>query len=134
MLTKQANEEALNELAEADSVEEVVKAMNVSIINFASGSSAIPADAEPVLEKAAEVLKAQPEIQESRSAVIPIPTAMMTQTKNSPKREPNPSKTNLLNSVFRRQCPKQKATAKQIRSLKTKRPTINSKIVESNIK
>lgn len=57
---KQANEEALTELAEAKSVEEVVKALNVSIINFASGSSAIPADAASVLQKAAEVLKAQP--------------------------------------------------------------------------
>ena len=58
---KRANEEALEELGAAKSVEEVVKAMNASIINFASGSSAIPADAKPVLDKAAEVLKAQPE-------------------------------------------------------------------------
>ena len=59
--TKQANEEALKELGEADSVEEVVKALNVSIISFASGSSAIPADAKPILDKAAEVLKKQPD-------------------------------------------------------------------------
>ena len=58
--TKQANEEALKELGEADSVEEVVKALNVSIINFASGKSNIPADAKPILDKAAEVLKKQP--------------------------------------------------------------------------
>lgn len=57
--TKQANEEALKELGEADSVDEVVKALNVSIINFASGKSEIPADANPILEKAAEVLKKQ---------------------------------------------------------------------------
>lgn len=57
--TKQANEEALKELGEADSVDEVVKALNVSIINFASGKSEIPADAKPILEKAAEVLKKQ---------------------------------------------------------------------------
>jgi OmpA-OmpF porin, OOP family len=57
--TKQANEEALKELGEADSVDEVVKALNVSIINFASGKSDIPADAKPILEKAAVVLKKQ---------------------------------------------------------------------------
>lgn len=57
--TKQANEEALKELGEADSVDEVVKALNVSIINFASGKSDIPADAKPILAKAAEVLKKQ---------------------------------------------------------------------------
>ncbi|MGB7068749.1 MAG: YidB family protein [Pyrinomonadaceae bacterium] len=57
---KQANEEAAKQLASADSVEEVVKALNVSIINFASGKSDIPADAKPVLEQAAEVLKKQP--------------------------------------------------------------------------
>lgn len=58
--TKQANEEALKELGEADSVDEVVKALNVSIINFASGKSDIPADAKPILAKASEVLKKQP--------------------------------------------------------------------------
>ena len=57
---KQANEESLKELAEAGSFEEVVKALNVSIINFASAKSDIPADAKPILEKAAEVLKKQP--------------------------------------------------------------------------
>lgn len=57
---KQANEEALKELNSAGTVAEVVKALNVSIINFASGKSDIPADAKPILEKAAEVLKKQP--------------------------------------------------------------------------
>jgi OmpA-OmpF porin, OOP family len=57
--TKQANEEALKELSEAGSVDEVIKALNVSIINFASGKSDIPADAKPILEKAAAVLSKQ---------------------------------------------------------------------------
>ena len=56
---KQANEEAARQLESADSIDEVVKALNVSIINFASGSSQIPADAQPVIEKAAEVIKKQ---------------------------------------------------------------------------
>jgi outer membrane protein OmpA-like peptidoglycan-associated protein/uncharacterized protein YidB (DUF937 family) len=59
--TKQANEEALKNLESAKSVEEVVKALNVSIINFASGKSDIPKDAQTILQKAADVLKAQPE-------------------------------------------------------------------------
>lgn len=58
---KQANEEALQNLANADSVDEVVKALNLSIINFASGSSVIPASAQPIIDKAAEVLKKQPD-------------------------------------------------------------------------
>ena len=58
---KQANEEAKKELETAGTLEEVVKALNVSIINFASGKSDIPADAKPILEKAAEVLKKQPD-------------------------------------------------------------------------
>ncbi len=57
--TKQANEEALKELSSAGSIDEVIKALNVSIINFASGKSDIPADAKPILEKAAEVMKKQ---------------------------------------------------------------------------
>ena len=40
----------------AASIEEVIKALNVSIINLKSGSSEIPHDAKPILEKAAEVL------------------------------------------------------------------------------
>lgn len=59
--TKQANEEALKELNSADTVEELISALNVSIINFRSGSSEIPADAKPILEKAAEFLKKQPD-------------------------------------------------------------------------
>ncbi len=58
---KQANEDAEKQLESASTVEEVVKALNISIINFASGSDVIPADAKEVLEKAAEVLKKQAE-------------------------------------------------------------------------
>jgi outer membrane protein OmpA-like peptidoglycan-associated protein len=58
--SKQANEEAMKALNEAKTTQQVVDALNVSIINFASGSSAIPVDAQPILDKAAEVLKAQP--------------------------------------------------------------------------
>ncbi len=58
--TKQANEEALKELGSAGSIDEIIKALNVSIINFASGKSDIPADAKPILEKAADVMKKQP--------------------------------------------------------------------------
>lgn len=58
---KQANEDAAKQLASADSVEEVVKALNISIINFPTGSADIPADAKVVLEKAAEILKKQSE-------------------------------------------------------------------------
>jgi OOP family OmpA-OmpF porin len=59
--SKQANEEALKELSTARTVDQVVSALNLSIINFASGKSDVPADAEPVLQKAAEVLKSQPD-------------------------------------------------------------------------
>jgi OmpA-OmpF porin, OOP family len=72
---RQANEEALKELQAADSVEEVVKALNVSIINFASGKSDIPADAQPILAKAAEVLKNNQPGRSLKSAVIPTATA-----------------------------------------------------------
>jgi OmpA-OmpF porin, OOP family len=58
---KQANEEAKKELETATSLEEVIKALNVSIINFPNGQSGLPADAKPLLEKAAEVLKKQPD-------------------------------------------------------------------------
>ncbi len=58
---KQANEQALAELTSAGTTAEIVKALNLSIINFASGSSAIPADAKPIIDKAAEVLKKQPD-------------------------------------------------------------------------
>lgn len=56
---RRANEEAAKALGSASSIEEVIDALNVSIINFASGSSAIPSDAGDVLDKAAEVLKKQ---------------------------------------------------------------------------
>lgn len=58
--TKQANEGALKELENASSLEQLIGALNVSIINFRSGSAEIPADAKPILQKAAEVLKKQP--------------------------------------------------------------------------
>lgn len=58
--TKQANEGALKELESATSLEQLIGALNVSIINFRSGSSEIPSDAKPILQKAAEVLKKQP--------------------------------------------------------------------------
>ena len=57
--TKQANDESLKELNDAKTVDEVITALNVSIINFKSGSSEIPADAKPILEKAAAVLSKQ---------------------------------------------------------------------------
>ncbi|MDQ3180759.1 MAG: OmpA family protein [Acidobacteriota bacterium] len=59
-VTKQANEEALKELGEAKTVQQVVDALNVSIIQFDSGKSNIKSEFEPILQKAAEVLKAQP--------------------------------------------------------------------------
>ena len=58
--TKQANEEALKELGEAKTVQQVVDALNVSIIQFDSGKSNIKPEFEPIMQKAAEVLKAQP--------------------------------------------------------------------------
>ncbi|MBS1793508.1 MAG: OmpA family protein [Acidobacteria bacterium] len=59
--TKEANDEALKELGSAASVDEVIAALNVSILNFKSGSAEIPADAKPILEKAAAVLSKQSE-------------------------------------------------------------------------
>jgi len=58
--TRQANEGALKDLENATSLEQLIGALNVSIINFRSGSAEIPADAKPILQKAAEVLKKQP--------------------------------------------------------------------------
>lgn len=58
--TKQANEEALKELGEAKTAQQVVDALNVSIIQFDSGKSNIKPEFEPILQKAADVLKAQP--------------------------------------------------------------------------
>ncbi|MEO8648434.1 MAG: OmpA family protein, partial [Acidobacteriota bacterium] len=56
----QANLEALDKLNKAGSIDEIVAALNISIINFAAGSSEIPASAQPVIEKAAEELRKQP--------------------------------------------------------------------------
>lgn len=58
--TKQANEEALKELGEAKTAQQVVNALNVSIIQFDSGKSNIKPEFQPILQKAAVVLKAQP--------------------------------------------------------------------------
>ncbi len=58
--TKQANEEALKKLGEAKTVQQVVDALNVSIIQFDSGKSNIKPEFEPIMQKAAEVLKSQP--------------------------------------------------------------------------
>lgn len=55
-----ANQQATAALASADTPEEVVSALNLSIINFATGSAAIPADNKAILQKAAEVLKNAP--------------------------------------------------------------------------
>ncbi len=57
---KQANEEAKKQLAEAKTVEQVVTALNASVINFASNSSIVPKDAEAIIDEAAKVLTAQP--------------------------------------------------------------------------
>lgn len=54
---KQANIEAGKQLESAKTVEEVVEALNVSIINFASGSSTIPENEMNLIKKAAAVLK-----------------------------------------------------------------------------
>ncbi|CAN5231755.1 hypothetical protein BH20ACI1_BH20ACI1_00230 [soil metagenome] len=58
--TKQANEEAMKNLDEAKTAQQVVDALNISIIQFDSGKSNIKPEFEPILQKAAEVLKAQP--------------------------------------------------------------------------
>lgn len=58
--TKQANEEALKNLGEAKTAQQVVDALNLSIIQFDSGKSNIKPEFETILQKAAEVLKAQP--------------------------------------------------------------------------
>ncbi|MEO8073940.1 MAG: OmpA family protein [Acidobacteriota bacterium] len=58
--TKQANEEAMKNLGEAKTAQQVVDALNVSIIQFDSGKSNVKPEFQPILQKAAEVLKAQP--------------------------------------------------------------------------
>ena len=59
-VTKQANEEALKGLGEAKTAQQVVDALNISIIQFDSGKSNVKPEFQPILQKAAEVLKAQP--------------------------------------------------------------------------
>lgn len=50
---------ALNALSPDASGNDVLKALSLQIINFASGSTAIPADNQAVLKKAAELLKSK---------------------------------------------------------------------------
>jgi outer membrane protein OmpA-like peptidoglycan-associated protein len=51
---------ALGSLTGSYSAADLVKALNMNIINFASGSAAIPADQAEVLKKSAEAIKAVP--------------------------------------------------------------------------
>lgn len=51
---------ALEAVTAATPLETALKALNMPVVNFASGSAEIPADAKPVLGKAAEVMKALP--------------------------------------------------------------------------
>lgn len=55
-----ANEQAAAALETATTPEQVVEALNLSIINFATGKSDVPADAGQILQKAAGVLKNAP--------------------------------------------------------------------------
>jgi OmpA-OmpF porin, OOP family len=55
-----ANEQAVAALETANTPEQVVEALNLSIINFDTGKSDVPADAQTILQKAAEVLKKAP--------------------------------------------------------------------------
>lgn len=57
---KSANEQAQKALETAATPQQVVDALNLSIINFANNESKVPADAQPILQKAAEVLKNAP--------------------------------------------------------------------------
>ncbi len=59
--TRKLNEEALKRLQDANTIEQVIYALNLSVINFKSGSSEIPADAKVIFVKASEILKKQPE-------------------------------------------------------------------------
>lgn len=61
--TQSANTQAMTALDAVTAttpLETALKALNMPVVNFASGSSEIPADAKPVLGKAAEVMKALP--------------------------------------------------------------------------
>lgn len=57
---EQANLDAVTQLSEAKSPEQVVAALNLSVINFTSNSADIPESAKPILDKASEVLNKQP--------------------------------------------------------------------------
>jgi OOP family OmpA-OmpF porin len=57
---KAANEQAAAALKSAATPQQVVDALNISIINFATGKSEIPADAQKILQDAAAVLKNAP--------------------------------------------------------------------------
>lgn len=52
-----ANEQAAAALKSAATPEQVVDALNLSIVNFATGKSDVPADNQKILEEAAKVLK-----------------------------------------------------------------------------
>lgn len=61
--TQSANARALAALEAVTAttpLETALKALNMPVVNFVSGSAEIPADAKPVLGKAAEVMKALP--------------------------------------------------------------------------
>jgi outer membrane protein OmpA-like peptidoglycan-associated protein len=61
--TQSANAQAmaaLDAVTASTPLETALKALNMPVVNFASGSAEIPADAKPVLAKAAEVIKALP--------------------------------------------------------------------------
>jgi outer membrane protein OmpA-like peptidoglycan-associated protein len=61
--TQSANAQAMAALAAitpSTPLETTLKALNMPVINFTSGSAAIPADAQPVLMRAAEVIKSLP--------------------------------------------------------------------------
>lgn len=55
-----ANQQAAQALETASTPQQVVDALNLSIINFATGKSDVPADAQTILQKAAAVLKNAP--------------------------------------------------------------------------
>ncbi len=57
---KAANEQAVKALETANTPEQVVDALNLSIINFATGKSDVPPDAENILQQAAVILKNAP--------------------------------------------------------------------------
>jgi OOP family OmpA-OmpF porin len=61
--TRQANDQAMAELAALPAnatIEQTLRALNLIVVNFDSGSTAIPGDAQPVLARAAQVIAALP--------------------------------------------------------------------------